>query len=104
MANMMHTLLHPIVIEKKLPGSEEIVEEELKPAGFTVTMRRPKARDLKAFDRHEDAEIAAILDMIAACSNLSVIEADHLDATDFAALGNLLDPRGRNGQATGQPA
>lgn len=104
MRSLTHTLLHPIVIEKKLPGSDEIIEEELKPAGFTVAMRRPKAKDLKAFDRHDDAEIAAILDMIAACSNLSMIEAENLDAADFAAMGNLLDPHGRNGPATGQPA
>lgn len=104
MRPLVHTLLHPIVIEKKAAGSDEVIEEELKPAGFTVTMRRPKAKDLKAFDRHDDAEIAAVLDMIVSCSNLSIIEADNLDATDFAALGNLLDPHGRNGPTTGQPA
>lgn len=104
MAPLVHTLLHPIVIEKKLPDSQEIVEEELKPAGFTVTMRRPKAKDLKAFDRHQDAEIAAIIDMITSCSNLSSIEAENLDGSDFAALGNLLDPHGRNGPATGKSA
>lgn len=104
MRPITHTLVHPITIEKKPAGSDEIETEELKPAGFVVTMRRPKAKDLKAFDRHDDAEIAAILDMIGACSNLSMIEAENLDAADFAALGNLLDPHGRNGPATGQPA
>lgn len=104
MRPLVHTLVHPILIEKKLPGGEAIETEELKPAGFVVTMRRPKAKDLKAFDRHEDADIAAILDMIGACSNLSGIEAENLDAADFSALGNLLDPHGRNGPATGQPA
>lgn len=104
MRPLAHTLLHPIVIEKKVPGSDEIVQEELKPAGFTVTMRRPKAKDLKAFDRHGEAQITASIEMIASCSNLSMIEAENLDAEDYGALGNLLDPLGRNGPATGDPA
>lgn len=104
MRPLAHTLVHPIVIEKKAPGSDEITEEELKPAGFTVTMRRPKAKDMRAFDKHGDATMAAAIDMIVACSDLSTIEAENLDAEDFEALGNLLEPRGRNGPATGGSA
>lgn len=104
MRALSHTLRHPIVIEKKLPGSDEIVEEELKPAGFVVTMRRPKAKDMRAFDRHGDAGIAAIIELIVSCSNLGTIEAENLDADDFGELGNLLEPRGLNSRQTGQPA
>jgi len=104
MRSITHTLLHPIVIEKKLPGSEDIETEELKPAGFVVTMRRPKAKDLKAFDRHDDAEIAAIIDMIVSCSPLSMIEAENLDADDFGALGNLLAVKSPGGPPTGSSA
>lgn len=104
MRPLAHTLLHPIVIEKKAAGSDEVTEEELKPAGFTVTMRRPKAKDMRAFDRHADAEIAAVIDLIVACSGLSIIEAENLDADDFGALGNLLAPKSPGGQQTGTSA
>lgn len=104
MRQLVHTLLHPIVIEKKAPGSDEIVEEELKPAGHVVTLRRPKAKDMRAFDKHGDAGIAAVIEMIVNCSNLGTIEVENLDAVDFEALGNLLEPRGRNGPATGETA
>lgn len=104
MRPLAHTLLHPIVIEKKAAGSDEVIEEELKPAGFTVTMRRPKAKDMRAFDRHADAEIAAVIDLIVACSGLSIIEAENLDADDFGALGNLLAPKSPGGQQTGTSA
>lgn len=98
-----HTLIHPIILEKK-DENGEVVEEELKPAGHTVVLRRPKAKDLKAFDRHEDAEIAAMIEMIASCSNLGSLEAENLDAVDFTELGNALDPLGRSGPKTGEPA
>lgn len=104
MRSLVHTLLHPIVIEKKLPDSDEIIEEELKPAGFTVVMRRPKAKDMKAFDRHGKAGIAAVIEMITSCSRLSQIEVENLDGDDFGALGNLLDPPKRSGQTTGSSA
>ena len=104
MRALVHTLLHPIVIEKKLPGSDEIVEEELKPAGTPITLRRPKAKDICAFDRHGDAEIAATIELIVACSGLSIIEAENLDADDFGALGNLLATSARGGPQTGNSA
>jgi len=104
MRSLVHTLLHPIVIEKKLPDSDEIIEEELKPAGFTVIMRRPKAKDMKAFDRHGDAGMAAMIEMIMACSRLSQIEVENLDVDDFKALGNLLDPPKQSGRTTGSSA
>jgi Phage tail assembly chaperone proteins, E, or 41 or 14 len=104
MAPLTHTLNHPILFEKKNPETGEIDAEELKPAGFLVTLRRPKAQDLKAFDRHGEAEIAAIIDMIARCSNLSGIEADNLDGEDFGALGNLLAVRSPGGLTTGSSA
>ena len=104
MVQLTHTLLHPIVLEKKPAGSDQIETEELKPAGFTVTLRRPKAKDLRAFDRHGEAEIAAIIEMITGCSNLSMIEADNLDGDDFGALGNLLGTRSPDGLPTGSSA
>ncbi len=104
MAQITHTLLHPIAIDKKLPGSDEIETEELKPAGFVVTMRRPKAKDIRAFDKHGDAEIAATIELIVACSNLGTIEAENLDADDFGELGNLLAASARGGPKTGGSA
>jgi hypothetical protein len=104
MAAMTHTLLHPITLLKKVPGSEEVTEEELRPAGSVITLRRPKARDIKAFDRHGSSEIAAILDMIVSCSDLTTIEAENLDADDFGELGNLLAQKSPVGRPTGSSA
>lgn len=104
MRPLAHTLLHAIVIEKKPAGSDEIIEEELKPAGFTVAMRRPKAKDMRAFDRHGDAGVAAVIDLIVACSGLSMIEVENLDGEDFEALGNLLDRKRPAGLPTGGSA
>lgn len=104
MAAMSHTLLHAIELHKKNQQTGEIEVEELKPAGAIVTLRRPKAKDLKAFDRHSDAEIAAVLDLIVACSDLTTIEAENLDADDFGELGNLLAARSPGGRQTGSSA
>ncbi|MFO6448972.1 phage tail assembly protein [Erythrobacter sp. NE805] len=104
MVQLTYTLLHPITIEKKPAGSEEIVSEELKPAGFEVTLRRPKAKDIRAFDKHRDSEIAAVIELIITCSNLSQIEVENLDADDFGAMGNLLAPKSPGGQQTGSSA
>lgn len=104
MGTLVHTLAHPITIDKKLPGSDAIETEELKPAGFAVTMRRPKAKDIRALDKHGDAEIAATIELIISCSNLSGIEAENLDADDFGMLGNLLAASARSGPKTGGSA
>ena len=104
MAAMTHTLLEPILLHKRNQQTGDVDVEELKPAGFAVTMRRPKSGDMKAFDRHGDAGIAAMIEMIASCSNLTTIEAENLDAVDFDALGNLLDRRGQSSPPTGSSA
>lgn len=104
MGQLIHTLLHPIIAHTKPAGSNEFIEQELKPAGFVVTLRRPKAKDIRAFDKHGDAEIAAIIELIISCSNLDSIEAENLDADDFGALGNLLAPRSPGGPQTGGSA
>ncbi|MFO6448970.1 phage tail assembly protein [Erythrobacter sp. NE805] len=104
MSRLTHTLLHPIVSETKPAGSSEPVVEELKPAGFEVVMRRPKAKDIRAFDKHGASEIAAVIELIITCSNLTTIEVENLDADDFGALGNLLAPKSDVGQTTGGSA
>ncbi|QDH35854.1 phage tail assembly protein [Porphyrobacter sp. YT40] len=104
MRPLAHTLVHPIIAETRPAGSTEVIEEELKPAGHTVVMRRPKAKDMRAFDKHGDAGIAAIIDLIVACSHLSLIEVENLDAEDFEALGNLLEPKRTAGLQTGSSA
>lgn len=86
-----HKLKHPIVLETKVAEGGEAREEELKPAGFCVVMRRPKGKDLLIFDDHKDAPMAGVTAMIARISNLDAIEIANLDAEDFEELGNLLD-------------
>lgn len=96
-----HTLIHPIELETKPAGASEPVIEELKPAGFCVTMRRPKGKDLLVFDRHGDAMVAATTEMIVRLSNLDAIMVANLDGEDFSELGNLLAAFAPNGPKTG---
>ncbi len=97
-----YALKHPIVLETRDPSkADEVKEEELKPAGFMVTLRRPKGKDLTVFDRHGDAMVAATLDMIERLSQLDATEVANLDGEDVAELGNLLERFAPNGQPTG---
>jgi hypothetical protein len=98
-----HTLLHDIVIETKVEGGEP-TEQVLKEAGSTVVCNRPKAKDLRAFDKHGDAEIAGIIELIKNCTSLGELEAENLDIDDFHALGNVLVPKSGAGQTTGESA
>ncbi len=106
MARMLGTydLKHPIVLETKTAGSDEVREEELKPEGFCVTMRRPKGKDLLVFDRHGEAAIAATTEMLERLTNLDAIEVANLDGEDFGELGNLLGKFAPNGPSTGATA
>lgn len=96
-----HPLKHAIILETR-PVDGDPREEELKPVGFTVVLRRPKAKDLKLFDKHGEAMVAATAEMIERLSQLDQIEVDNLDGEDFAALGNLLERFAPNGPPTGE--
>ena len=96
-----YALKHPIVLDtKSADGTEH--EEELKPAGFTITVHRPKGKDLKVFDRHGQEFIAATLEMIERLTQLDKIEADNLDAQDVTELGNLFERFAPSGPPTGE--
>lgn len=96
-----HTLRHPIVVTTRDAGSGDEKDETLKPAGFTVSLRRPKGKDLRIVDRFGDQEVAATLAMIAALSNLDELEVENLDSEDVSALGNLLAAAMPSGPPTG---
>lgn len=97
-------LKHAIVRETRAAGETETREEELKPAGFCVVLRRPKAKDLRAFDHHGGAGIAAMIEMLGRISNLTADEVEELDQDDFEALGNLLGAGEPSGPKTGETA
>lgn len=96
-----HHLLHPITVDTKDAQTGELKEQELKSAGFCVTLRRPKAKDLRVFDEHGTHEIAATLALIARISNLDTLEVDNLDGADLDAVGNLLGNFVPSGPKTG---
>lgn len=96
-----YALKHAIVRETRASGETETREEELKPAGFLVILRRPKAKDLRAFDRHGEALMAATEEMLTRISQLSTEEVAELDAEDFGELGNLLGGPPASGLPTG---
>ena len=96
-----HKLLYPIMLETRDPDSAETKQEELKPAGFCVVLRRPKAKDLKVFDSFGERHMAATMSLIERISNLDEIEVENLDGEDFEKLGNLVAPDSAHGQTTG---
>ena len=96
-----YNLKHDIVRETRVAGAEVTSEEVLKPAGFCVVLRRPKAKDMRVADRHGDALMAMTEDMLTRISNLSADEIAELDADDFAELGNLLAEGSPAGPKTG---
>jgi hypothetical protein len=95
-----YALRHPIVRETRdAEGNEH--EEELRPAGFIVVIKRPRAKDMRALDKFGDG-VGGSIAIIARLTNLSDEEADLLDAEDFGELGNVLDEHAPNGPTTGE--
>ena len=98
-----HMLTQPIVLDTRTADGE-VREEELKPAGFCVVLRRPKAKDMKVFDDHGDRGIAAVMALLQRISNLDGIEVENLDKDDLEVLGNLASGERLNGLKTGETA
>lgn len=98
-----YALKHPIVLETRDPANADAVkEDELKPAGFTVILRRPKAKDLLVMDDFADRMMAGTVAMLERISNLDKMEVANLDAEDFAALGERLETFAGSGPQTGE--
>lgn len=100
---LTYTLRQPIVLETRGPDGE-LSEEVLKPAGATIPLRRPKAKDLRVIDRYDGQPIAMTLALIERISPLDNIEIDNLDAEDLTELGESLAGFMPSGQKTGQTA
>lgn len=96
-------LKHDIVLVTRGDDGEER-EEVLKEAGTDVFFRRPKAKDLRAFDKHGDNAIAAMIELMKRVVKLEDEEIDNLDAADFEALGERVAPGSANSQQTGNTA
>ena len=96
-----HQLRHPIVRETMPAGAAEPVEEVLRAEGFTVLLRRPKAKDMMVFDKLREEPMKAMSVLIARISNLEEDEVAELDAEDFGELGNLVDKALPSGAKTG---
>ncbi|MGE4302441.1 MAG: phage tail assembly protein [Novosphingobium sp.] len=98
-----YNLKHAIIRETRDAAGEEH-EEELKPEGFCVVLKRPRGKDMRIMDRYPDQEIAGSFAMLAKISNLSDEEIDLADMADLEELGNLLGKVEGSGQKTGPTA
>lgn len=97
-----YKLRFPIVRETRdAEGGEH--EEELRPAGFCVVLKRLRGKDMRIMDQFPDQEIAGSFALLAKISNLSADEIDLADAEDLEELGNLLAKAKPSGQTTGKP-
>lgn len=102
MSGMSHTLLHPIERETEVEGQTRT--EELRARGSIITVRRPKARDVKIASKRAKDDIELAILMIARLTDLDEDEAEHLDLEDFEALGELAMPSSASGRKTGETA
>ena len=78
------TLKHPITTTFRSSAGEreETVTE--------VTVRRPKAKDLRVVDA-ATGEVAQAIALMAQLTTLTVAQIDDLDVEDFAALGKVIE-------------
>lgn len=97
---LTYTLKQPILLTTR-DGEGNEHDEELKPAGHTVVLRRPKGKDLRVVDQHEGKPVAMALALIGKISNLDDQEVENLDAEDVASLGELVADFMPNGRKTG---
>lgn len=94
-AEVTHPLLVPVTITKRR-SNEEIVEriEEL-------TVRRPKAKDLRIMDR-PGGDVGKTIELLAALTGQPVKVIDELDQADMEALSAILENFTPPGRATGE--
>jgi hypothetical protein len=84
MRDKTYKLRDPITTRFRSPDGEreEILEE--------VTVRQPKARDLRAVDKHQ-GQVAQSLAMIAALTGLTNARVDELSVFDVGQLGEIVE-------------
>ncbi len=99
-APLTYTLQHPIILStRSADGAER--EEELRPAGATIVLRRPKGKDMRVVDQFEGQNVAITLALIGKLTNLDAQEVENLDAEDMAGLGELVGGFVPSGRKTG---
>lgn len=98
-----YKLQFPVIRETRdHEGNEH--EEELRPAGFCVVLKRPRGKEMLLMDKFQDQPVAGSFAMLAKISNLSSEELELADMVDLEELGNLADKVKPNGPATGGTA
>lgn len=100
---LIYTLKHPIILSTRTAEGEER-DEELKPAGQVIPLRRPKAKDLRVADQYPEQGVAMAIALIGKVSSLEPQEVENLDAEDLAGLGELLAGFMPDGRRTGATA
>lgn len=86
-----YCLKEPIYRETVNGETGDVDYEELKPAGFKVTFRRPKAKHMKIWDTH--IGLGAVQMVLVACTNLDQDEVENLEGPDFLDLEVLWDKK-----------
>lgn len=99
---LTHRLRHPIYLTTKPADGEHEVEEEIKPAGFCVVVKRPRAKDMALMDGYYETPMKGALVMLTRLSNLDETEVENLDAEDFDFLAEVSAPNTDAGTDTGE--
>lgn len=99
-APLTYTLKHPILLTTRSTEGVES-DEELRPEGATIVLRRPKAKDMRVVDKFEGENVAITLALIERLTNLDAQQVENLDAEDMAGLGELVADFLPSGRRTG---
>jgi hypothetical protein len=81
MSNIAATQDYVLQVPIKLNGVET----------STVTVRRPKAGDLRQMDRQKGSQVDKTLYLIGRLCDLAPAEVDEIDAADLEGLGKIVE-------------
>lgn len=82
--SVTHKLLEPITYTLKSSQGERVETTE------EVTIRCPKAKDMRVVDRHT-GQVAQGLAMIAQLTGLTAAEVDEMGVADVTAIGGIIE-------------
>lgn len=93
---LSHTLACPITMTFNSGKPDERTETVAE-----VTIRAPKARDMRVVDKHT-GQVAQSLAMIAQLTGLAIMQVDELDVVDVTAIGDIIEGFTKPGPPIGQ--
>lgn len=97
--SVVHKLQEPITLT--FTGSSTGIAGDREEKMDSVTIRKPKAKDLRAIDA-VTGDVAKSIALMARLTGLTVATVDEMDVTDFQAIGDIIEGFTQPGRPTGE--